>query len=139
MIADRMIPPWARRAPAPSRAPALIRRDGGFGICLTGQPPGLPLLDVRCDGCGFLRLRGGIGLRLLLRQLARMHHDQAQCLLGDPARALLHLDPAAHTVAMPAARRLVLRPSRLLHEEREHGWLLSPGFECLPDSTGTRD
>jgi hypothetical protein len=75
----------------------------------------LHLLDVRCDGFGFLRLRGGIGLRLLLRQLARMHHDKAQFLLGDPSRAILHLDSAEHTVAMPAARRLVLRPARLLH------------------------
>jgi hypothetical protein len=115
MIADRMIPPWARRAPSPSRASPLILRDGGFGIRLTGKPPGLHLLDVRCDGFGFLRLRGGIGLRLLLRQLARMHHDKAQFLLGDPSRALLHLDPAEYTVSMPAARRLVLRPSRLLH------------------------
>jgi hypothetical protein len=39
---------------------------------------------------------------LLLRQLARMHHDKAQFLLGDPSRAILHLDPAEYTVAMPA-------------------------------------
>src|SRR4029434_564508 len=39
---------------------------------------------------------------------------------------------------MPAARRLVLRPSRLLHEARAPGGLLPPGFEVLPDSTGPR-
>jgi len=139
MIADRMIPPWARRAPAPSRAPALIRRDGGFGICLTGQPPGLPLLDVRCDGCGFLRLRGGIGLRLLLRQLARMHHDQAQCLLGDAPLTVLDLDVAEHALPRPVARRLVLGPPGLLHEEGQGGLLAPPGFKVLPDGTGTRD
>jgi hypothetical protein len=134
-----MLSPGARRAPASSRAPALRLRAGSFGIRLTGTPPGLHLLDVRCDGFGCLRLRGGIGLRLLLCQLARMHHDKAQCLLRDPSRALLHLDPTAHPGAMPAARRLVLRPSRLLHYEREPGGLLAPGFEVLPDSTGARD
>src|SRR4029434_8141933 len=138
MIADRMIPPWAWRAPSPSRPPHLILRDGGCGIRLTGKPPGVHLLDVRRDGFGFLRLRGGIGLRLLLGQLARMHHDKAPFLLGEQSRAILHLDPTEHTVAMPAARRLVLRPSRLLHEEREPGVLLPPGFEFLLDSTGPR-
>jgi hypothetical protein len=73
------------------------------------------LLDVRCDCFGFLRWRGGICLRLLLRQLARMHHDKAPFFLHNPPIAILHRDPAAHTGAMPAARRLVLRPSRLLH------------------------
>jgi hypothetical protein len=134
-----MIPPWTWRAPAPSRAPALLLRDGGFGIRLTGKPPGLHLLDVRRDCFGFLRLRSGIGLCLLLCQLARMHHDKAEFLLGDPSCALLHLDPAEHTVSMPAARCLVLRPSRLLHEEREAGLLLAPSCEFLPESTGPRD
>ena len=72
-----MIPPGAWRAPSPSRAPALILRDGGCGIRLTGKPPGLHLFDVRCDGFGFLGLRSGRGLCLLLCQLARMHHDKA--------------------------------------------------------------
>jgi hypothetical protein len=134
-----MLPPWAGRAPAPSRAPALILRDGGCGLRLTGTPPGLPLFDVRCDGCGFLGLRSGRGLCVLLCQWARMHHDKASCLWGDPSWALLHLDPAEHPVAMPAARRLVLRPSRLLHEAREPGGLLPPGVEVLPASTGPRD
>ena len=73
------------------------------------------LVDDAGHGWGFLLLGHGIRGGLLLRQWARMHHDKAQFLLGDPSRAILHLDPAEYTVSMPAARRLVLRPSRLLH------------------------
>ena len=81
----------------------------------------------------------GIGLGLLLRQLARMHHDKAQRFLRDPSIAVLDLHLPEHALPMPAAGRFVLGPPRLLHQEGQGGLLLSPGFEFLADGTGARD
>ena len=134
-----MRPPGAWAATSSSLAPALIRRDSSFGIRLTRQPPGLPLLDVRHDGFGFLGLRGGIGLGLLLRQLARMHHYEAERCARDPSVAVLDLHLPDHTVAMPPAGCLGLGPPRFLHHEGQHRLLLAPGFESLPDSARARD
>jgi hypothetical protein len=74
----------------------------------------LHVLDVRCDGFGFLLLGGTIGLCLLLRQLTRMHDDKAQGLLGNAPIAVFDLHRAPHALAMPAPGRLVLGPPRLL-------------------------
>jgi hypothetical protein len=114
-IADRMIPPGAWAAAPPSRPPALIRRAGRCGIRLTRKPPGLHVLDVRRDDCGFLRLGGGIGLGLLLRQLVRMHHHKAERCERYSAVTVLNLHLLVHALPMPTAWRLVLRPSRFLH------------------------
>jgi hypothetical protein len=95
--------------------------------------------DVRHAGFSFLGLRGGIGLRLLLRPLARMHHHKAERFERAPSVAVLDLYLPHHTLSMPTAWCLVPGPPRFLHEEREHRLLLSPGFKCLPDGTGTRD
>jgi hypothetical protein len=97
------------------------------------------LLDVRHDGFGFLGLRGGIGLGLLLRQLARMHHNKAERFERDPSVAVLYLYLPDHTLAMPPAWCLVLGPPRFLHQEGQHRLVLAPGFETLPDSTRARD
>ena len=119
-----------------SQPPALSRRDGGCGIRLTGKPLGLSLLDVRRDGLGFLRLGGGRGLGLLLRQLARMHHEKAQRFLRHPPIAVLNLYRPADALPMPLAARCVLGPPRLFHEEGQGGLLLSPGFQLLAHRTG---
>jgi hypothetical protein len=56
----------------------LILRDRRFGIRRTGKPAGLHALHVLCNSSSFLLFCGGIGLGLLLRQLARMHHNKAE-------------------------------------------------------------
>jgi hypothetical protein len=117
----------------------LIFRNRGCGIRLTGKPPCLHVLDVGRDCCGFLLLRSGIPLGLLLGQWTRMHHDEPERLQDNPSVAVLHLPLPDHAVAMPAARRFILGPPRLFHEEGQGGLLASPGFEVLPDGTGTRD
>ena len=110
-----MIPPWARRAPSPSRAPALILRDGGFGIRLTGKPAGLHLAHMLSHRVGFLRLTSGIALRLLLSELTRMHDHKAERFERYSAVTVLNLHLPVHALPLPTAWRLVLRPSRLLH------------------------
>ena len=70
---------------------------------------------MRNDGLGFLRLHGGIGLGLLLRQLARMPHDKAQGLVHDAPVTVLDLYLTEHAWPMLTAGRLVLRPPRLLY------------------------
>jgi hypothetical protein len=79
-IVDGMIPPGLGPAASSSRPPVLILCKRRCGICLTGKPAGLDTLDVLGDGARFLLLRSGIGLRLLLGQLTRMHHAKAHLL-----------------------------------------------------------
>src|SRR6266446_1000594 len=134
-----MIPPGAWAAASLSLSPALILRDSRCGIRLTCKPPGLHVLAVRRDGGGFLGLRGRICLRLLLRQLARMHHHKAERFERDPSVAILNLHLPDHTLSMPTPRGLVLRPPRFLQQEGQGGLLLPPGFEGLADGTGTRN
>ena len=98
----------------------------------------MPLPHVVCPGLGFLHWRRCRGLGLLLRQLTRMHHHEAQLLLCDAPIAVLDLHRSEHTVAMPAPGRLVLGPPGFLHHQGQGGVLASPGFECLTDGTGAR-
>jgi hypothetical protein len=134
-----MIPPQAGAAPAVSRSLALIRGDRCFGIRQAGEPPRLHLPCVVGPGCGFLHLRRGIGLCLLLGQLTRMHDHEAQFLLGNAPIAVFDLHLSAHTLTMPAPWRLGLRPPGFLEQEGEGGLLPPPGLECLTDGTGARD
>ena len=97
------------------------------------------MLDVLNDCGGFLRLRSGIRLGLLLRAWARMHHDKAEGLMSYPPFTILHLHLSEHTLPMPAACFCVLRPARFLHEEGQAGLLAPPGFEGLTDDPGARD
>jgi hypothetical protein len=94
---------------------------------------------VVCHGLGFLHWSRCIGLALLLRQLARMHHHKAQLLLGDASITVFDLYLAAHTLAMPAPGCLVLRPPRFLHQQEQGGLHVPLRFEFLPDSTRARD
>jgi hypothetical protein len=110
-----MIPPEAWAAASAALALALILRDRGFGIRLTRKPPGLHLLDVRHNGFGCLGLRGGIGLRLLLRQLARMPYHKAERFERSSSVAVLDLHLSDATLSMPTAWCLVPGPARLLH------------------------
>jgi hypothetical protein len=96
------------------------------------------MLDVLNDCCGFLRLRSGIRLCVLLRELARMHHDKAEGLVSYPPFTVLHLHLSEHTLPMPAAWFFVLRPARFLHKEGQGGLLAPPRFQLLPDGTGAR-
>jgi hypothetical protein len=96
------------------------------------------MLDVICHGHGFLGLRCCRRLRLLVRELTRMHHDKAERLHADPAIAVLDFDLADDALPMPAARGFVFRPARFLHEEGQGGGLAPPGFEFLPDGAGAR-
>jgi hypothetical protein len=117
----------------------LILRDRRFGIRLTGKPPRVHLPHVVCDGARFLLLRYSIGLRLLLRQLTRMHDDKAHLLLGDPSLTGLDLDAAEYAVPVPTARRFGLGPPGLLQQQGQGKMLAAPGFEFLPNGTRTRD
>ena len=76
---------------------------------------------------------------MLLRQLTRMHHDQAHLFLHDPLLTLLHLSLPHDAVPMPAAGRCRLGPPRLLSDQGQGALLLSPGFEGLPYGPGARD
>ena len=116
--------------------PALTLRNGGFGIRLTGKPPGLSLLDVRRDDCGVLLVGGGIDLGLLLRQLARMPHEKAQRFLRHPPIAVLALDRPDDALPRPLAARCVLGPPRLFPSEGQGGLLLSPGFQLVAHRPG---
>jgi len=134
-----MIPPGLGPAASAALPSVLILRDGRFGISLTGKPAGLHMLAVLHDCCGFLRLRRGIRLGLLLRELARMHHDKAEELVRYPPVPVLHLHLSEHTLPMPAAWFFVLRPARFLDEEGQGGLLAPPGFECLAHGTRAWD
>ncbi len=134
--ADHMRPPGAWTVASSSWPPALTFRNGGFGIRLTGKPPGLSLLDVRRDDCGFLRVCGGRGLGLLLRQLARMHHEKAQRFLRHPPSAVLDLYRPDDALPRPRAARCVLGPPRLFPSEGQGGLLLSPGFQLVAHRPG---
>jgi hypothetical protein len=134
-----VIPPGTGPAPAVPRPLALLRGERRCGIRQAGTPPGVPLPPVVCQGGGGLLLGSGRGVGVLLRQLTRLHHHNAPCLLGDAPSAVCDLHLAAHTVAMPAAWFFGLRPTGLLHQERPDRRLLSPYFPCLPHGTGARD
>jgi len=90
------------------------------------------LAHVVGHGLRCLHWRRGRGLGLLLRQLTRMHHDQAHLFLHDPLLTLLHLSLPHDAVPMPAAGRCRLGPPRLLSDQGQGALLLSPGFEGLP-------
>lgn len=133
------------RAPALWTPPTLslrvpcIRGASRFCIGRAGEPPRVDLPHVIGDDGGFLRLGMRRGVGLLLGELACMHHDKAQLLLGDPALTGLDLHRLEHTWPMPAARRCGFGPPGLLDEERQGGLLLAPGFEGLPDGTRAWD
>src|SRR4030095_7409554 len=76
-IAYRMIPPRVWTATATARLVGLILRHGRYGIRFTGKPAGVHPLDVVGEGFSFLLLSAGIRLRVLLGQLAGMHHEKA--------------------------------------------------------------
>jgi len=75
----------------------------------------LHVLDVRHDGFGLLGLRGGISLRLLLRQLARMHDHKAERFACYSSVAVLDLYLPDDTLSMPTAGCLLPGPSRFLY------------------------
>ena len=108
-----------------------------FRIRQARKPLRVDPCDVGGQRCGFLLLRPGIGLRLLLGQLIRMHHDEPEFLHSALPITILHLHLPADAVAMPAPGRLSLRPPGLLYEEGQGGLRAPPGFEFLPDCTGT--
>ena len=112
-----MIPPRAGVAPAVALPLALIRGDSRFGIRPAGEPLGVHMPCVVGHGFGFFHLRGGIGLRLLLGQLTRMHDHKPECFRGHPSVAVLHLDTAPYALPMPAAGCLVFSPAWLLDQE----------------------
>jgi hypothetical protein len=134
-----MIPPWAWAAASASRALVFILCDGSFGIGAAGEPPGVHLPPMVCDGFGFPRLGRCIGLSLLLRQLTRMHHDKAQLLLRNAPFTILHIHQAEHALSMPTAGLLVLRPPGLFYQEGQSRLLAPPRFKLLPNGTGARD
>jgi hypothetical protein len=115
---------------------ALIGGNSRCGIGEAGEPLGVHMPHVVCQGCGFFLLGSGIGLRLLLRQLTRMYDDKAQGRLSDTSIAVLNLHLAAYALAMPAPGCLGLSPAGLLHRQGQGGLLAPPGFKFLPDSTG---
>src|SRR5262249_5285539 len=75
-IADGMIPPRMWTAPATARLVVFILRNSRCGIRLTGKPAGVHALDAVSEGLSFLCLGAGIRLRVLLSQLAGMHHEK---------------------------------------------------------------
>src|SRR5262249_40116035 len=98
----------AGTAAGPALAPP--HRPGGLGIRQAGTPLGLSLLDGRRDGFGCLGLGGSLGLGLLLRQWARMHHEKAPVFLRPPPSAVLDLPRPDDAWSRPLAARFVLGP-----------------------------
>ena len=131
-----MIPPRVWTATATARLLGLILRDGRCGIRFTGKPAGVHPLDVVGEDLSFLRLGAGIRLRVLLGQLAGMHHEKAPCLLRHPPIPVLDLYGAAHALSMPLAARFVLGTPRLFHEAGKSWLLRAPRFQCLTHRTG---
>ena len=113
--ASRVRTPGVWAATASARLLALIRCQGSFGIRQAGTPLGLSLLDGRRDGFGCLGWGGRIGLGLLLRQWARMHHEKAPVFLRPPPSAVLDLPRPDDAWSRPLAARFVLGPPRLCH------------------------
>jgi hypothetical protein len=89
-----VIPPRAWSASATAWLPALIGGDGGLGIGQASEPLRVRLPHVVGKGLGFLLLRPGIRLGVLLRQLTGMYDDKAHLLLGDASLTILDLDTA---------------------------------------------
>ena len=71
-----------------------------------------------------------------LDELGPLVVRRALDLLGASA---VHLYLAEHTVPLPAAGCLVLRPPGLLYQEGQGGLLTPPGVEFLTDGTRARD
>jgi hypothetical protein len=132
-----MIPPGTWAAASSSLASALLLRESRCSIPCTRKPPSLHWRDVCHDGFGFPGWRGGIGLRLLLRQLTRMPHHKTERRRGDPSSAVLDLPLADDTLPMPVSGCFCLRPPWFLHQQGPGGWLLPPRFECLAHGTRT--
>jgi hypothetical protein len=84
--AERVLSPGVRPAPAAALPPAFIVGTGGLGIGQAGEPLRLHLPPVVGPGLGFLRLRTGIRLGMLLGQLTGRHDDKAPLLLGAPPK-----------------------------------------------------
>ena len=136
---QRVIPPEAWATTASARSPVLILCHGSLRIGKTGKPPGLHTLHVGCNYLGFLRLGDRIRLGLLLRQLTRMHDYKAERLGGNSPFAVLHRHRPENALPMPAAGLRVFGPPWFLHQERQPGVLLSPGFQLLAHGTSARD
>lgn len=134
-----MIPPGARPAASAALPSALIRGDGGLGIGLAGEPPGVHLPHLGGHGFSFLHLSRCRGLGVLLRQLTRRHDDKAHLCLHDPLSTLLHLHRPHDALPMPASGRFRLGPPRFLSQQRQGELLLAPRFEGLPYGTGAWD
>jgi hypothetical protein len=131
-----MIPPRVWTATATARLVVLIFRDRRCSIRCTGTPAGVHPLDVVGEGFSFLRLGAGIRLRVLLGQLAGMHHEKAQVLLRHPPITVLDFYGAEHALAVPLAARFVLGTPRLFHEEGQSWWLRAPRVQGLAHRTG---
>src|SRR5439155_3936090 len=114
-IAERVIPPGARPAPAAAQSLALIGGDGGLGIGPAGEPLCVHLPPMVGNGLRFLLLRTGIRLGMLLGQLTGMHDDKAHLLLlGDPPRTVrVDVDDSAGRVTQEEAQGRVLAPPGL--------------------------
>ncbi len=87
-IAYGMIPPGLGPSAAPARSPVLILHDRRFSIRLTRTPSRLDMLHLVCHGLGFLGVRRCIRLRLLVRELTRMHHHKTEHLRDDASVAV---------------------------------------------------
>ena len=134
-----MIPPGAWATASAALAPALILRNSGVGVRSADKPSRLDPQPGGGHGLGFFLLGHGIRGGLLLRQLARMDDDQAQCLQGDAAIAVLDLDVAAQALPMPEARGLIPPPPGLLHQQGQGRLPAPPRLAFLPDGTRARD
>src|SRR5262245_11619313 len=121
---------------------ARVRAPGAWGAASLARP--LPLIRgpggcrVRQPGhrrrC--LRVPTGRGLGGLGRPWAGMPPHKPACRRDEASSAGLALALPEHAWPLPAARRFVLRPPRLFHEERPRALLLAPGCPCLPHRPG---
>src|SRR5262245_16217568 len=67
-----------------------------------------------------------------------MHHHKTAGFSRDPSVAVLDLDPAHHTLPMPAAGRLFLGAPGFLQHEGQRGLRTPPIFEFLTHGAGAR-
>src|SRR5262249_37144819 len=138
-IADCVIAPGVWAPTASSQPLPLIHGDSSLSVRPACKPLSLYTLAMVGHRLGFLLLPAGIRLGLLVRQLPRMHDDKAHYLLRDTPIAVCDFHLSEHALTMPTPGCLSLGPLGLLHQQGQGRWLTSPGFESLPDGTGTRD
>jgi hypothetical protein len=131
-----MITPPARAAAAGALPAACLLRYGDLGRSdtrkvLRFQPP-----DMVSYPLGLLRLGRGRGRALLLRQLAGMHPQKPERLLGHPPVCRFDINSALHPLPPPAPWLVTLAAAGVVAHQRQWHGPLPPGLPLLAPCPG---